>query len=69
MLKESIVGRLRSFYVTGFNPEGDIVDEKYETQVLSRNKSPTYASLDWLLENEVIDTADIEAFERIKCKR
>lgn len=69
LLKESIVGRLRSFYMAGFDIDGDVIDEKYETSVLSRNKSPLYASLDWLVENEVIDKNDLESFERIKITR
>ena len=69
LLKESIVGRLRSFYMVGFDIDGDVIDEKYETSVLSRNKSPLYASLDWIVENEVIDKNDLESFERIKITR
>jgi hypothetical protein len=69
LLKESIVGRLRSFYMVGFDIEGDIIDEKYETSVLSRNKSPLYASLDWLIENGVIDKSDLQSFDRIKTAR
>ena len=69
LLKESIVGRLRSFYMVGFDLAGDVIDEKYESSVLSRNKSPLYASLDWLIENGVIDKSDLESFERIKITR
>jgi len=69
LLKESIVGRLRSFYMVSFDTDGEIVDEKYETAVLSRNKSPLYASLDWLIENNVIDQTDIQKFERLKSTR
>ena len=69
LLKESIVGRLRSFYMVGFDTEGDIHDEKYETSVLSRNKSPVYASLNWLLESGAIEECDIQSFERIKTTR
>lgn len=69
LLKESIIGRLRSFYMVGFDITGDVIDEKYETSVLSRNKSPLYASLDWLIENGVVDKGDLESFERIKLTR
>jgi hypothetical protein len=69
LLKESIVGRLRSFYMVGFDTNGDIIDEKYQNSVLSRNKSPIYASLDWLVENGVIDEGDLQSFERIKVTR
>ena len=69
LLKESIIGRIRSFYMVGFNEDREIVGERYETAVAARNKSILYASLDWLEENEVIDKSDCEAFERIKKTR
>jgi hypothetical protein len=34
--------------------------------VLSRNKSPLYASLDWLKEHEAIDEDDIKSLNNIK---
>lgn len=69
LLRESIIGRIRSFYMVGFDADGDVIDEKYETVVLSRNKSPLHASLDWLSENDVIDNNDREVFERIRTTR
>ncbi|WP_238455871.1 DUF4145 domain-containing protein [Azohydromonas lata] len=69
LLKESIVGRIRSFYMVGFEENGEIVDERYEKIVASRNRSILYASLDWLRENEVIDESDCKAFERIRKTR
>jgi hypothetical protein len=69
LLRESIIGRIRSFYMIGFDPDGDIIDEKYEKTVLSRNKSPLYASLNWLTEHEVINEADLQLFEHIKATR
>jgi hypothetical protein len=69
LLKESIIGRIRSFYMVGFEPDGDIIDEKYEANVLSRNKSPLYASLHWLSEYDVIGEDDLQSFERIKATR
>ena len=69
LLKESIIGRIRSFYMVGFDADGDVIDEKYETVVLSRNKNPLLASLDWLSENDVIDENDRQAFERIRTTR
>ena len=62
MLKESIVGRIRDFYI---EPNEESKNE-YSKKVLSRNKSPLYASLDWLKENDVIGDEDIEAFEEVK---
>lgn len=69
ILKESIIGRIRSFYMVGFDINSNVLDEKYETVVLSRNKNLLYASLDWLSENDVIDENDRQAFERIKTTR
>ncbi len=69
LLKESIIGRIRSFYMVGFDADGDLIDEKYETVVLSKNKNPLLASLDWLAENDVIDANDRQAFERIRTAR
>jgi hypothetical protein len=69
LLRESVIGRLRSFYMAGFDTDGEIIDERYETAVLSRNKSSLYASLGWLIENEVIDQTDVERFERLKSTR
>ncbi|WP_373974960.1 hypothetical protein NT239_15205 [Chitinibacter sp. SCUT-21] len=66
MLKSSIVDKLRSFYVNGFDSEGVQVDDDYKSEVLSLNKSPIYASLYWLLERSAIDSNDIELFESAK---
>lgn len=69
ILKESIVDRIKGFYTTGFDQTGWRIDPKYEAEVLSRSKSPVYASLDWLKEHEVIDEKDIEGFDNVrKCR-
>ena len=66
-LKETtIIGRIRDFMC--LRNEGGITPA-YKTEVLARNKSPVYASLDWLKEMEAIQQADIEAFDRIKACR
>lgn len=69
MLKDSIIGRIRTFYSTGFTPEGPIIPPEYEQEVLSRNRSPLYASLAWLRDNVVIDEADLVKFEKVKACR
>ena len=66
ILKESIIGRIRDFFTCGFNEKGDIIDPKYQTDVLSRNKNPVHASLDWLQHMKVIDQADIAVFDQVK---
>jgi hypothetical protein len=68
-LKDAVVHRIRDFFWTGFNNSGDKIDPKYEADVLSRNKSPVYASLDWLKEMDAIDEADVETFNRVKAYR
>ena len=66
MLKDSIIGRIREFFTDGFNENGWIVNENYKTKVLSLNRSPLYASLEWLKGMNVIDDQDIEEFNKIK---
>ncbi len=68
-LKDAIIGRIRDFFWYGFDEYGDMIDPKYQSDVLSRNGSPVYASLDWLKEMHAIDDGDIDAFERIKSCR
>ena len=65
-LKGSIINRIRDFYWVGFDESGEQIDPKYANEVLTRNRSPVYASLDWLRESEAIDGSDIEVFERVK---
>jgi hypothetical protein len=69
VLKQSIVGRPRSFFSEGYDKNGPIVGAEYEAEVLSRNKSPTYASLDWIKEQGAIDESDLQSFEQIKNTR
>ncbi len=69
MLKQSIIQRIRDFFTLGFNEEGDILDPSYQQKVLSRNKSPLYASLSWLRENEAIEQSDVNTFEELKACR
>jgi len=66
MLKDSIIGRIRDFFTGGFHENGWIVNDNYKTKVLSLNKSPLYASLEWLKGMNVIDDEDIEEFNKIK---
>lgn len=65
-LKDSIIGRIRSFFWTGFDQGGEKIDPEYETDVLSRNRSPVYASLDWLQEHKAIDEDDLQIFDNVK---
>lgn len=66
ILKDSIIERIRSFYTDGFNEKGWIIDNKYYTKVMSLNKSPVYASLEWLKNMKAIDENDIKIFNEVK---
>lgn len=67
ILKNSIIERIRDFHWTGWSIEGgDIIDPKYEAEVLSKNRSPLYASLHWLKKNNAINDEDITMLENVK---
>lgn len=68
-LKDAVVSRIRDFFLTGFDDSGDKIDPKYASDVLTRNKSPVYASLDWLKWMGAISAADVESFNRVKACR
>ena len=69
ILKASIIDKIKDFYAIGFDQNDYVINEKYEIEVLSKNKSPLYASLSWLKEMSAIDDSDLEIFESIKNKR
>jgi hypothetical protein len=66
VLKTGIVDRIKTFYTNGFDQNGPRVSAEYQSSVLSKNRSPVYASLEWLKESNAISDADIECFERVK---
>lgn len=66
ILKTTIIEKLRDFYCFGWNENGAVIDPKYAKEVLSRNSSPVYASLDWLKEMKAINDDDIAAFNNLK---
>jgi hypothetical protein len=66
LLNDSIIERIRTFFFSGFDQNGIIVGPDYQSEVLSRNTSPLYASVSWLLENNAIDDKDLETFESLK---
>jgi len=69
ILKNSIVDRIRDFYSIGWSGEGASVSPEYKAKVLLRDKSPVYASLNWLYENQVINDYDLKIFEQLKSTR
>ncbi len=66
LLKTAIVDRIKSFYTHGFDRNGGHIDPEYDSEVLSRNRSHVFASLEWLKEMHAIDDADMAVFERVK---
>ncbi|WP_231385723.1 hypothetical protein [Thiomonas sp. FB-6] len=60
---------VRGFYTNGFDEHGPTVGAEYHSKVLSNNKSPLYASLQWLRANDAIDDEDLIIFEKIKSTR
>ncbi len=69
ILKDSVVDRIRDFYTNEWDENGSTIGPEYQSQVLTRNKSALYASLDWLREHNVIDDADLKTFEILKKTR
>lgn len=67
-LKDLIISHIKTFYCIGEAFESKPCDE-YKNEVLSKNKSPLYASLEWFIDNEAINEDDLEKFERIKICR
>ena len=66
LLKTTIVDRIKDFFTNGFDRNGPHISPEYQSEVLSKNGSPVYASLAWLKEMQAIDDADVAAFERVK---
>lgn len=70
LMKGSIIDRVRDFYSCDFDEKGPTLDERrYQSQVLSLNRSGLYASLSWLKNHEAIDDQDLATFERLKACR
>jgi hypothetical protein len=69
ILKNSVIDRIRDFYTLGWDQNGSTVAPEYQINVLARNKSALYASLDWLKEHEVVDSDDLVTFESLKKTR
>ena len=66
ILKNSIIGRIRDFFWTDFDENGDIIDPRYESEVLSKKRSPLYASMEWLKDMDAISEEDVALFDKAK---
>ena len=69
ILKDSIMRRLRELFVRGFDETGELVGPDYKIEVLDKNKSPLYASLEWLKESDAITDDDVTIFNLVKQHR
>jgi hypothetical protein len=65
LLKASVVDRIKGFFTDGFKDGKILVSAKYSTDVLARNRSPVYASLDWLKENGALNNEDMALYGRL----
>lgn len=65
ILKESIIGRIKDFYCTGFDSSSLTYSPTYQEDVLSLNKHPLFASLQWLQNCEVITQEDWNVFKKL----
>ena len=63
MLKDTIINRIRDFFII-YDGNEDL--RNYKNEVLSLNKSPLYASLEWFKNMKAIEQKDIEIFNKIK---
>ena len=67
MLKDSIINRIKNFYIMPLMEFDDIAGkEKYKSEVLSKHKNHLYASIIWLIESEAIDEKDKNNIEILK---
>jgi hypothetical protein len=66
VLKSTVVDRIKDFYTSGFDENGPRTSPGYQTKVLSKNRSPQHASLEWLKESKAVDDHDIAIYERVK---
>lgn len=69
ILKDSIINRLKDFFIEGIDDNGFIYNNKYKEKVLTLAKSPLKSSLVWLKNEEAINDKDIEDFNKINTFR
>lgn len=69
ILKDTIITKLKDFFIDGIDENGFIYNDKYKTKVLALHKNPLQASLIWLQNMDAIDNKDIQKFKKIKTFR
>ncbi len=66
LLKDAVVGRIRTFMCIGFDQNEPTVASDYKEQVLSRHRNVVEASLDWLRDMNAITSSDIETYRSLR---
>jgi hypothetical protein len=66
LLDQTVLGWVHDCFFLGLDDSDPAVVGKYKAQVLSRNRSPVYASLGWLESQQVITGEDVTCFENAK---
>lgn len=66
MLKDTVINRIKNFYIMSFIENDKVGELSYKEEVLIRNTNHLYASLDWLLDQQVIDESDKNTIDKLK---
>lgn len=69
LLKNLIVGKLKTFYSSGFKESGLIIDDEYNAEVLSLHKKPFLASCKWFQDMNAITEKDMGLIHDIVLQR
>ncbi len=69
ILQDSIIVRVKAFFIEDVNNGEAVINKKYRTDVLALDKSPRWASLQWLKQFIAIDDSDIEKLDVINACR
>lgn len=66
ILKQSMMGRPREFFWSGFQDGKDIIGPDYQVKVLALDKHPYTASVLWWRQQGAIDDDDIKKFAEVR---
>ena len=69
ILQDSIIERVKRFFIEGSGNDEPVINKKYRTNVLTLDKRPLWASLQWLKQFKAIDDSDIEKLNVINACR
>ena len=64
--EHGVVGHLEGLYINGFDEDGHTFSDAYQTDVLSRDKSPFRAAMLWFKEHNVVDDCDLALADRAR---